>query len=125
MMSQNQPGLPDILREVRAFIDAVTPTVEEKDRYHAMCCSYLLAVAERELTLGEAAETEMRAARAALAEASGIPLPDEVALAARLREGRLDAYWDAALESVLRQVIARVRISKPTHLDPLHEEHVS
>ncbi|MBM4228270.1 MAG: hypothetical protein FJ164_11060 [Gammaproteobacteria bacterium] len=124
-MSQNLPDLPDILREVRAFIEAVTPRVEEKDRYHAMCCSYLLAVAERELTRGEAAEREMQQARAALAEVSGMPLASDGELAARLREGRLDAHWDAALESVLRQVVARVRVSKPTHLDPLHQERVS
>jgi len=90
-----------------------------------MCCSYLLAVAERELTRGEAAEREMQQARAALAEVSGMPLASDGELAARLREGRLDAHWDAALESVLRQVVARVRVSKPTHLDPLHQERVS
>ena len=125
MMSQNLPNLSDILSEVRAFIEAITPTVEEKDRYHAMCCSYLLAVAERELTLGEAAEAEMQTARAALAEVSGTSLPGEVELAACLRQGRLDAHWDAALESVLRQVVARVKVSKPTHLDPLHQERMS
>ena len=125
MMSQNLPNLSDILSEVRAFIEAITPTVEEKDRYHAMCCSYLLAVAERELTLGEAAEAEMQTARAALAEVSGTSLPGEVELAASLRQGRLDAHWDAALESVLRQVVARVKVSKPTHLDPLHQERMS
>jgi len=125
MMSQNLPNLSDILSEVRAFIEAITPTVEEKDRYHAMCCSYLLAVAERELTLVEAAEAEMQTARAALAEVSGTSLPGEVELAACLRQGRLDAHWDAALESVLRQVVARVKVSKPTHLDPLHQERMS
>jgi hypothetical protein len=90
-----------------------------------MCCSYLLAVAERELTLVEAAEAEMQTARAALAEVSGTSLPGEVELAASLRQGRLDAHWDAALESVLRQVVARVKVSKPTHLDPLHQERMS
>lgn len=123
-MSQNLPGLPDILREVRAFIEAVTPVVPEQDRYHAMCCSYLLAVAERELTVGAAAEAEMQAARETLSKVSGIPFSSEEELAICLREGKLDADWETALQSVLRQVIAHVRVSKPTHLDPIHQERV-
>lgn len=123
-MSQNLPGLPDILREVRAFIDAVTPVVPEQDRYHAMCCSYLLAVAERELTLGAAAEAEMQAARETLSEVSGIPCANETELANCLREGKLDTHWEAALQSVLLQVVAHVKVSKPTHLDSVHQERV-
>ena len=121
-MQQDLPNLPDLLRTVRDFIDAITPVVPEKDRYHAMCCSYLLAVAEREVTGGAAASQRMATALEGLASHTGIALDSPESLSARLREGALDAHWDAAFEAVLALVLARVRVSKPGHLHPVHQE---
>ena len=121
-MRQDLPDLPDILRTVRDFIDAITPVVPDKDRYHAMCSSYLLAVAEREVTGGEEASQRMATALQALARDSGLTLDSAESLASRLRDGTLDAHWDAAFEAVLALVLARVRVSKPGHLHSMHQE---
>ena len=122
-MRQDLPDLPDLLRTVRDFIDAMTPVVPDKDRYHAMCCSYLLAVAEREVTGGAQASQHMALALEALGQNAGMSLDSTETLATRLREGALDAHWDAALEAVLTLVLARVRVSKPGHLHPMHQEN--
>lgn len=122
-MRQDLPDLPDLLRTVRDFIDAMTPVVPDKDRYHAMCCSYLLAVAEREVTGGARASQHMALALEALGQNAGMSLDSTETLATRLREGALDAHWDAALEAVLTLVLARVRVSKPGHLHPMHQEN--
>jgi hypothetical protein len=123
-MRQDLPDLPDVLRTVRDFIDAITPVVPDKDRYHAMCCSYLLAVAEREVTGGAEASRRMAAALEALAGHTGLALDSAESLAVSLRAGALDEHWDAAFEAVLALVLARVRVSKPAHLHPMHQESV-
>lgn len=122
-MRQDLPDLPDLLRTVRDFIDAMIPVVPDKDRYHAMCCSYLLAVAEREVTGGAQASQHMALALETLGQNAGMSLDSTETLATRLREGALDAHWDAALEAVLTLVLARVRVSKPGHLHPMHQEN--
>jgi len=121
-MRQDLPDLPDVLRTVRDFIDAITPVVPDKDRYHAMCCSYLLALAEREVTGGAEASRQMTATLEALAARAGLALDSAESLSARLRDGTLDTHWDAAFEAVLALVLARVRVSKPGHLHPMHQE---
>lgn len=124
-MSQNLPTLADLLHEVRAFLDGITPGLPEQDRYHALCCSHLLALAAREVEAGPALACAIAEARAALARHTGLSLSSEDELAGRLRDGTLDPHWEAALETVLRTVIARVRITKPGHLDPMHQEPAS
>ena len=121
-MGQDLPTLPDLLRTVRAYIDDITPRVPDADRYHAMCCSYLLAVAEREVLAGPAAEGRMTQALDALRATTGLAVGDAEALASALRAGSLDAHWTAAFDTVLALVRARVDISKPGHLHPMHQE---
>ena len=38
-MSQDLPTLPDLLLTVREFIEEITPQLEGRDRYHAMCAT--------------------------------------------------------------------------------------
>jgi len=110
-MDQDQPSLIEILRVVREFIDDSKDALPEKDRYHALCCSYLLALAEREVAAG--ALPGARASEAATTDARR-------ELAVRVRAGECDADWDRTFERVLHDVIEKVRISKPEHLDAMH-----
>ena len=113
-MNRDQPGVEEILVTVREFIDEITDRLDGIDRYHAMCSSYLLGVAQRELMHGGAADAADALALAGLPQEAG-------ELAARLRQGEFDAQWDALLPRMLEHVINKVRISKPEHLDPLHQ----
>ncbi len=121
-MSQDLPQLTELVRTVREFVDDITDRVPDKDRYHAMCASYLLAVAERELGAGaalNAAEEER------LAAFCGKPviLPEAYnELAQAIRVGRHDANWDETFALVFAHVSNKVRVSKPEHLDAMHRE---
>lgn len=114
-MHRDAPELPEILRTAREFIDEITDRLSGQDRYHALCTSYLLAVAERELADGPAID---QAERAAFSEWAG----DTATLAAQIRSGALDAQWDRLFPQLLTHVINKVRISKPEHLHPMHRE---
>ena len=114
-MHRDAPELPEILRTAREFIDEITDRLSGQDRYHALCTSYLLAVAERELADGPAVDD---AERAVFSEWAG----DTATLAAQIRSGALDAQWDRLFPQLLTHVINKVRISKPEHLHPMHRE---
>ena len=121
-MSQDLPDLPELLRTVREYLDDITDKVPDKDRYHAMCSSYLLAVAERELKVGvDFNRDEERR----LADFLGRPvvLPaGYAALGREIRAGSHDADWDTVFALVLAHVINKVNVSKPEHLDAMHRE---
>jgi hypothetical protein len=119
-MSQDNPPLLEILRTVREFIDDITPRLEGQDRYHGLCASHLLAIAERELDEGPGID----AAEAAALASFGVtdePLPEAwAALGRGIRAGRHDARWDALLELLLAHTINRVRVTRPDQLHPMH-----
>jgi hypothetical protein len=117
----DQPALPDLLRVVREYLEHVQDQVPDRERYHALCCAYLLAVAEREVTQGRALAD---ASAARIAGYLGMPPGGGAsrALADALRAGRLDEDWDGAFALVLAQVVDKVRISRPDYLDPMHRE---
>lgn len=118
----DQPDLPDLLRVVREYLEHIQGQVPDHERYHALCCAYLLAVAEREITQGRplvAASTARLGGYLGLPPQSGSVTR---ALAEALRSGHLDADWDGAFAQVLAQVIDKVRISRPEHLHPMHRE---
>jgi hypothetical protein len=121
-MILDRPTLPELLRTVREFIDSVTTSVPDKDRYHALCASYLLAVAEREVSTPAALdEAERQALERFMGETGSLTdLYDRFAI--QLRDGRYDDRWDAALELILAQVIQKIRVSKPEYLHPMHRE---
>jgi hypothetical protein len=118
---QDQPALSDILRVVREYIEGIIERVPDEDRYHAMCCVYLMSVAEREL-IAQEPDTELNARlHSLLGDASPKPIAIHE-LATRIRAGRCDAAWDETFALVLDQVINKVRVSKPDHLHPMHRE---
>ncbi len=121
-MSQDQPSLPDILRVVRDFIEQIKEDVPDKDRYHAMCCSYLLSVAEREISDDARLADKKNDVLCTFLGRPMVPLAATRALAAGLREGRFDEQWDKVTELVLHHVIDKVMVSKPEHLNAIHRE---
>ena len=121
-MSHDLPLLPDILRVVRDYLDSIKDAVPEKDRYHAICCSHLLSIAEREVTQGPSFDAEEVTA---LNRFLGKTLSLDKAtreFAHGLRAGTLDAQWETVSALVLQSVIDKVMITKPDHLHPMHRE---
>jgi len=120
-LANDLPELRDILRVVREFIEHVTDSVPAKDRYHALCCSYLLSIAERELAqdgqIPPATHQLLHDFLGACDPAAATGLLSE-----NLQAGRYDERLDEVLPLVLRLVIDKVRMTKPEHLAPLHQE---
>jgi hypothetical protein len=119
-MSQDLPDLPELLRTVREFVDEVTPQLDGRDRYHGLCASYLLTIAERELALGAAIDAEERAN---LAEFIGMEAElghGYATLARAIRSGSLDERWDQLMTLLTRHVVNKVRVTRPDHLHPMH-----
>lgn len=119
-MSQDLPDLPELLRTVREFIDEVTPQLDGRDRYHGLCASYLLTIAERELALGADIDAEERAN---LAEFIGMQAElghGYATLARAIRSGSLDERWDQLMTLLTRHVVNKVRVTRPDHLHPMH-----
>jgi Domain of unknown function (DUF6285) len=119
---QDQPGIAEILRVVREYLDKIVERVPIEDRYHAMCCQYLMTVAEREIA-AESRDSDDFKARLDAFLGQTMPVSDAIReLANRIRTGQCDSTWDDTFSLVLDQVISKVRVSKPEHLDPMHRE---
>ena len=119
-MSQDLPALPDLLRTVREFVDEITPQLDGRDKYHALCASYLLEIVMREMALGPAMDEDEKSM---LAHFIGIDAPLDhgyATLARTIRDGSLDARWDQLMTLLTHHVVNKVRVTKPDHLHPMH-----
>lgn len=123
-LTQDRPDIPEILRTVAEFIHGVADRGSGSERYNALCAVFLLKVVERELAAGTlAAQSQMREVARLTGEAPSATEP-YAAFCARVRAGELDAQWDAVMAFALRQVIDKVRITNPDHLEPMHRASV-
>lgn len=117
-MSQDRPQLASLLRSVRELLESLTPEVPPERRYDVRVGIYLLEVAEREVELATGFASE-DARRLSHFVGEAFPLPElEAAFAARLRSGAFDARLDDALKEALALVIHKVRVVRPSHLEP-------
>ncbi|MBI4694719.1 MAG: hypothetical protein HY749_11935 [Gammaproteobacteria bacterium] len=119
-MLQDRPDVPEILKSVREFITGVLDKLDDQERYHALCANYLLNIVEREFAIGGAIDD---AAAAKLRAFLGVdaPLPElSKRLCAAIRSGECDQRWDEAVALVMDQVVGKVKVTKPDHLDPMH-----
>lgn len=120
-MTQDAPSIDELLLTVREFVQEITPKLDGRDRYHAQCSVYLLDILRRELgadAQDEAAERAMLTRYLGDGEAGATGL---AALAAEIRSGRLDARFDELLVDLTKQVVGKVRITRPDQLHPMHQ----
>lgn len=102
------PTAAELLEAVREFLERdVMPAVEGSTRFHARVAMNVLAIVERELTLGPS----QRAAASARLQALGFA--DEGALAAAIRSGALDGRWDEVKAVVSASVRDRLAVANP------------
>ncbi|MBX9606847.1 MAG: hypothetical protein K2Y51_11540 [Gammaproteobacteria bacterium] len=121
-MAHDTPDLAEILRTVHEFIRDLKPRLGGMDGYQALCAQMLLEIALRELPEWQPQETADDARLRALCEV-GPEAPRETLaarLAARIAAGEFDARMDELADELLRHVIAKVRVSRPKHLEPEH-----
>lgn len=119
-LTQDRPDIPEILRTVGEFLGEVANRAGGSERYNALCAVFLLQVIERELATG--ADTVVRQWHDLQCLTGTAPAAREpyAAFCADARAGRLDGQWDEAVAFALRQVIDKVRVTNPAHLEPEH-----
>ena len=120
-MAHDQPDVPDLIETVRELVDGLTSKLSGQERYHALCAVYLLEIVARELAEWHHGETADDRRLRALANLPDAPL-DALAgrLSADIRAGKFDQQMEELLEALTEHVTAKVRVSRPSYLDPEH-----
>ena len=118
-MAHDGPELPDLVRTVRDFVQAVEPRLDGEQRYHALCSVYLLEIVERELLSWVPQCTDDDQRLYALAD---VATDQDVStavkkLCADIRAGRFDDELPTLHASLLAHVESKVRVSKPDFLN--------
>ncbi|GMU46861.1 MAG: hypothetical protein AMXMBFR26_16430 [Porticoccaceae bacterium] len=91
------------------------------ERYDALCAAFLVEVVGRELAAGEAPARRQQAALSELLGSSADqPAVSYGEFCRRMRCGALDHDWERAFAFALGQVIDKVRVTNPHHLEPDH-----
>ncbi len=121
-MSQDPPSLDELLVTVREFVDEIAPQLAGRDRYHALCASFLLEVVRREVADGEAGSNEERAMLGRYLATNEGGASGLAALARAIRAGGLDERFDELLEDLTNHVVGQVRITRPDVLHAMHRE---
>lgn len=120
-MSQDPPSIDDLLVTVREFVDEIAPQLAGRDRYHALCASFLVEIVRRELGAGD----DDREERVMLERYLG---PTEAGtaglakLAQAIRGGGLDDSFDELLNDLTDHVVRQVRVTRPEVLHPMHRQ---
>jgi hypothetical protein len=121
MITQDQPDVAEILRTVAEFARGVAARSAGSERYDALCAAFLVEVVGRELAAGEApAQRQQAALRELLGSPGDQPAPSYGEFCRRVRAGELDHDWKRAFDFALHQVIDKVRVTNPVHLESDH-----
>ena len=105
------PVAADLVEAVREFLEAdVLPTAEGRVRFHSRVAINVLAMVERELRLGPAQ------ADAHAAGLENLGVTSESDLAARIRDGSLEARMDDVRRFVAETVRAKLEVANPRYL---------
>ncbi|MBV1932839.1 MAG: hypothetical protein KUG71_14115 [Porticoccaceae bacterium] len=139
-MSQDNPDIQEILTTVKEFAEGVAGRSSGAERYDALCAAFLMGVVQRELNLGGQQDDDQLAALRGLLSAQseqGAPADPgltEVQLtegalpklyqvfSKNVREGRYDNDWQTAFDFAFKQVVDKVRVTNPNHLEVEHRE---
>ena len=106
------PTTAELVEAVREFLERdVLPDAEGRVRFHGQVAVRVLAMVERELTLGPAQAEALAERLATLGVAS------DAELAAAIRSGDLDDRYDEVKAVVLATVEDKLRVANPGHLE--------
>ena len=106
------PTAAELVEAVREFLERdVMAATEGRVQFHTRVAVNVLAMVERELTVGPAQR------EAASARLAGLGFQDEASLATAIRSGSLDDRWDEVKAAVWASVRDRLSVANPGY-DP-------
>lgn len=106
------PTAAELVEAVREYLERdVLPEAEGRVRFHGQVAVRVLAMVERELTLGPA-QAEAHAGRLA-----SLGVASDAELAAAIRSGGLDDRYAEVKAVVQATVEDKLRVANPGHLD--------
>jgi hypothetical protein len=106
------PDAAGLVEAVREFLERdVMTSTEGRVQFHARVAVRVLAMVERELTLGGPQERDHADQLARLG------VTDDAALAAAIRDGSLDARMDEVRQFVAAAVKAKLDVANPGYAD--------
>jgi hypothetical protein len=124
-LSQDQPDIEEILTTVREFAENVARRSSGAERYDALCAAFLMGVVQRELDLGERQDARQLTQLQGLIDGQGNLAELYKVFGREVRSGGYDHSWQQAFEFALDQVIDKVRVTNPDHLEARHREGYS
>jgi hypothetical protein len=124
-LSQDNPNIDEILLTVKEFAEAVAQRSQGAERYDALCAAFLVGVVQRELTLGEQQDQAQRIKLKELTGVDGDLAGLYQVFCQHVRAGKFDDNWQPAFEFALGQVIDKVAVTNPSHLEREHQAHKS
>ncbi|PRZ44202.1 hypothetical protein CLV47_101327 [Antricoccus suffuscus] len=111
MNLHGRPTTAELASAVQEFLrDEIMPALDGRLRFHTLVAANVLAIIERELTLGPDQQAEHEAR---LAE---FDVSDDVKLAAAIRSGALDGRSAEVVEALWESVVAKVTVANPKYL---------
>jgi hypothetical protein len=106
------PSAAQLVEAVREFLEKdVMAATEGRVRFHARVAVNVLAMVERELTLGRSQ------AEAHRADMERLGIADDAELATAIRDGSLDDRRAEVIEILRRTVRAKLEVGNPRYLD--------
>lgn len=121
-MSQDQPDIDEILTTVRDFAESVARRSSGAERYDALCAAFLMGVVQRELHLGGQQDARQLAQLQDLISSDGDLKELYQTFRRKVRAGDYDESWQQAFDLALEQVIDKVRVTNPDHLEARHRD---
>lgn len=119
-MSQDNPDIQEILTTVREFAEGVASRTQGGERYDALCAAFLTDVVKRELQVGEQQDAAQQVRLQSLLGSSGDLSQLYREFSARVRRGDYDQDWQVAFDFAFEQVVDKVRVTNPDHLEAEH-----
>ena len=118
-MFNDPPNASELLLTVREYIERLVPDLEGQDKYHGLCCTYLLDVVMRELEeVSNQPDQNNSALKDLLSNADALPEAAIVSgLCESIRSGKQDENLDKLLVLLIEHVSRKVMVSNPDHLD--------
>ncbi|RLA54727.1 MAG: hypothetical protein DRR42_00980 [Gammaproteobacteria bacterium] len=121
-MSQDNPDINQILTTVKEFAEGVAKRSSGAERYDALCAAFLMGVVQRELKLGERQDDGQLEQLQSMLGKQGDLAELYQAFSSSVREGHYDNDWQAAFDFAFKQVVDKVKVTNPNHLEVEHRD---
>ncbi|MGZ4795073.1 MAG: phosphotransferase family protein [Acidimicrobiia bacterium] len=113
----DRPTVTELVEAVREYLERDVMAVEGRVGFHARVAARVLAMVERELTMGPALHAAARDRLETMIGTDGTYRELEAELARRIRTGELTAGDDQVLGVVRASVRAKLLVANPAYLD--------